>query len=140
VLSNKDSYRLNPKSKRPVQFDNNTPRNKSNKKPNMNISNSPLNTPTPFRNNASAKSDQFSLGNINPLPNIKSPYTSARDPFEPFPNLESWGVKNQPYYDDPFTMFRNANSPFLPVYNSIKNQKSTKVKLLSKFCSFFVIP
>lgn len=48
----------------------------------------------------------------------KSPYHSARDTFLQHPNLESWGIQNQPVYDN----YRFNPSPFLPVYNSITNK------------------
>ncbi len=93
-------------------------------------SNSPLlNTPTQYRNNTaknSANGDIFQA--INPLPNIKSPYLSARDLNYRYPNLESWGVTNQPF--DDMSSYRNV-SPFLPVFNSIA--RTQKVKMISKF-------
>jgi hypothetical protein len=55
---------------------------------------------------------------INPLPSIRSPFQSARDPFLQHPNLESWGVSNQMY-----DSFHFNPSPYLPVYNNIKNNK-----------------
>jgi hypothetical protein len=55
---------------------------------------------------------------INPLPSIRSPFQSARDPFLQHPNLESWGVSNQMY-----DSFHFNPSPYLPVYNNIKNSK-----------------
>ena len=60
---------------------------------------------------------------IYPLPSIRSPYQSARDPFLQHPNLESWGVSDQVY-----DTYRFNPSPYLPVYNSIKS-KTHKVKI-----------
>lgn len=54
---------------------------------------------------------------INPLPSLRSPYQSARDPFLQHPNLESWGVTDQAY-----DTYRFNPSPYLPVYNSIRNK------------------
>ena len=92
----------------------------------MAYSNSPLyTTPVPNRSYTENRNDPFG---INPLPSIRSPYTLPQT----YPNLESWGIINQPFvYDDPFTLYRNSQSPYLPIYNSIK--KSQKVRLYYSF-------
>lgn len=96
---------------------NNTNNNKS-KTINNNRSYSPLRTPTNYRNN-SGKTNNDPYG-INPLPNIKSPYVSSRDQAQP--NLESWGVSNQPLYDS--FNYRQATSPFLPTYYSLTRTRN----------------
>jgi hypothetical protein len=106
--------------RKPLNLSKNKPKNSNRTDNNMLYSNnSPLNTPPTFRNTHSAgRNDPYG---INPLPNIRSPYPL----YQPYPNLESWGIVNKPFvYEDPFALYRNAQSPFLPVYNSLKkNQK-----------------
>lgn len=88
---------------------NKRPNNNNNNNSNQNFT--PLATPTNFRKNTSA--DPYG---INPLPTIKSPFVSARDPV--LPNLESWGVVNS----DP--AFLSRYSPYLPTYTALtKNPK-----------------
>ncbi len=106
--------------RKPLNLSKNKAKNSNRTDNNMLYSNnSPLNTPPTFRNTHSAgRNDPYG---INPLPNIRSPYPL----YQPYPNLESWGIVNKPFvYEDPFALYRNAQSPFLPVYNSLKkNQK-----------------
>lgn len=84
---------------------------------------SPLSTPANYRNNTPARmADPYG---VNPLPNIRSPYFSARDSFYP-PNLESWGINNTAaLYDD--TYYLSRHSPFLPVYSTVTKNNSQKV-------------
>ena len=122
-----NAVKVNEKPLKPSISDNNVNgNNRNNNKLAKNVtfdrSNSPaLNTPTQYRNNTSARSSD-AFQSINPLPDIKSPYLSARDLNYRYPNLESWGITNQPYED--LSSYRNV-SPFLPVYNSIA--RNTKV-------------
>ena len=90
----------------------------------------PLHTPKHLRNNSIKANDIFG---INPLPSIRSPYSSAREPIDPFPNLESWGITNQPQYDETFFNHRYNNSPYLPVYSSsVKKKVINKIYLIIK--------
>lgn len=88
---------------------------------------SPLSTPANYRNNNTPARFTDPYG-INPLPNIRSPFFSARDSL--YPNLESWGVNNASMYDDPFYLSRH--SPFLPVYNSIAKAQKVIILLFSE--------
>ena len=78
-----------------------------------NFAYTPLQTPSHLRNTTASRNDPFG---INPLPNIKSPYLSARDPLD-FPNLESWGVADSLNYDrnTAYTTMQ-SQSPLLPMY------------------------
>jgi hypothetical protein len=83
-------------------------------------------TPSHLRNNTASTKLNDPFG-INPLPNIRSPYMSARDT-EYMPNLESWGVTNNHLnYDinDAYTTFRNSHnfSPLLPMYKLTNKPK-----------------
>lgn len=88
--------------------------------------NTPLNTPAQFRNNSGGRANQDPYG-INPLPNIVSPYQVYH---EPYPNLESWGISNQPFsYNEPFTLYRNQQTPRnnnLPSYYRTLSRKTQK--------------
>jgi hypothetical protein len=121
--------------RKPLNLSKNRPKNSNQTDNNNNMlyaNNSPLNTPATFRNQHSAgRNDPYG---INPLPNIRSPFPS----YQPYPNLESWGIVNKPFvYDDPFTLYRNTQSPFLPVYNSLK--KTQKVIFLNLFTNVLKI-
>jgi hypothetical protein len=87
-----------------------------------NVNYSPLNTPQRLRDNENGSpKDPF---NIHPLPGIQASYFSAREPSMPIPNLESWGIKNQPRSDGDNLSFNRLNSPYLPVFNALsKGQK-----------------
>jgi hypothetical protein len=95
-----------PARSKPVKPKSLTPRRVN---PNQLTSSPLVHTPTHLRNN----SNRNDLFGINPLPNINSPYLSARE-YAP-PNLESWGVTNQAETDS-FLNFRNSVSPLLPMY------------------------
>lgn len=102
-------------------------------------SHTPLPLPNQLRKNSKKSNDPYG---INPLPHIRSPYTSARDQSY-YPNLDSWGEKNYANYDDnSYTTFDyDRMSPFLPSYNlSNKPRKVIDFRILwSSFNTFIEI-
>lgn len=111
-----NSYKMNFQKNNALNNVNNN--NNKSKITNNNRSYSPLRTPVNYRNN-SGRTNNDPYG-INPLPNIKSPYVSSRDQVQP--NLESWGISNQPMYDS--LNYRQATSPFLPTYYSLTRTRN----------------
>ena len=85
---------------------------------------------------SSSKKSNIDPYNINPLPNIRSPYRSSREQHYALPNLESWGIKNASGgFDDALGGYYRYNpSPLMPMY-SLLNNKSQKVRRRSHFFS-----
>ena len=138
----------------------NTPKNRNNRviannsnshlaTPNTNNNNfSPINTPPRLRsmNQQADNNHTFSASSQNILPGI-SPYTSARN--NEIPNLESWGITNQPRNEDMYSLYRYNPSPLInhnliPAYNqnSYLNKERKVIiaiacNLVFKFFLFF---
>jgi hypothetical protein len=113
--------------------------------PNTNINNNnnnnytPINTPPRLRalnhGNEGGVTNSYSATSQTLLPGI-SPYTSARqnnhNNYNEIPNLESWGITNQPRNEDMYSLYRYNPSPLInhnimPTYNSNLLTKERKV-------------
>ena len=107
--------------------------------PNTNNNNNytPINTPPRLRalNQPNDNGHSYSATSQALLPGI-SPYASARqnnNNYNEIPNLESWGITNQPRNEDMYSLYRYNPSPLInhnimPTYNTGLLVKERKVK------------
>ena len=129
-ILNKNTYRNTKAVITPRSNPRSLPTNRHSETNTVRSSHTPLPKPNQQRNSSIKNNDPYG---INPLPQIQSPYVSARDQSY-YPNLDSWGEKNYSNYDDnSYTTFdHDRMSPFLPTYNLSKKPKKVRNSSLKK--------